>query len=50
VLPGASIPAPGLGASDCCCSAHLIYFATPPDLAAFTRIVSEPVSQEKLNA
>jgi len=48
-LPGASIPVPRFGASDCHCPAHLIHFAAAPDLAAFVRVVSEPVSQERLN-
>jgi len=48
-LPAAFIPAPRCGASDCRCPAHLIHFAAPPDLAAFTRAVGEPVSQETLN-
>jgi Uri superfamily endonuclease len=29
-LPGASIPLPGFGASDCACPTHLYRFATPP--------------------
>ncbi len=49
-LPGAFIPAPRFGASDCHCPAHLVCFAMPPDLAAFARAVGEPVAQEKLNA
>ena len=49
VLPGASIPSSRFGASDCVCPAHLIHFATPPDVATFARAVGEPVSQEKLN-
>jgi len=48
-LPGASMPVPRFGASDCHCPAHLIHLAGPPDLAAFIRAVGEPVSQEKLN-
>lgn len=48
-LPGASIPAPRFGASDCRCPAHLIHFTAPPDLAGFVRVVGEPVSQEELN-
>jgi len=48
-LPGASIPVPRFGASDCHCPAHLTCFAAPPDPAAFARAVGEPVSQEKLN-
>ncbi len=47
--PGASIPVPRFGASDCHCPAHLTHFAAPPDLAAFARAVGEPVSQETLN-
>lgn len=31
-LPGASLPAPGFGASDCRCRAHLVHFALRPDL------------------
>ena len=48
-LPGAFIPVPRFGASDCHCLAHLIHFAAPPDLAAFARAVGEPMSQEILN-
>ena len=47
-LPDAFIPAPRCGASDCRCPAHLIHFAAPPDLAAFTRVVGEPVSEVKV--
>jgi len=49
-LPGASAPIPRFGASDCRCPTHLIHFATPPDLRAFTRAVGGPVSEETLNA
>ena len=42
-LPGAAIPAPRFGASDCRCAAHLIHFAASPDVAAFARAVGEPV-------
>jgi Uri superfamily endonuclease len=49
-LPGAAIPVPRFGASDCDCPAHLIHFAAPPDLAAFVRTVGEPLSQEKPGA
>ncbi len=31
-LPGASVPVPRFGASDCRCRAHLIHFLTPPTL------------------
>lgn len=36
LLPGAAIPVPGFGSSDCQCRAHLIYFADRPSLDAFT--------------
>jgi len=63
-LPGAAIPAPRFGASDCRCAAHLIHFAALPDVATFARAVDEPIErtlcertlcertflQEKLNA
>jgi Uri superfamily endonuclease len=49
-LPGASIPVPRFGASDCRCPAHLFHFVAPPDLAAFVRVVGAPVSQEMLDA
>lgn len=49
-LASASIPAPRFGASDCRCAAHLIHFATPPDLAPFAHAVGESVSQERLDA
>ncbi len=48
-LPGASVPVPRFGASDCHCQAHLVHFAAPPDPATFARAVGEPVSQEVLN-
>ena len=48
-LPGASIPVPHFGASDCHCPAHLIHFTAPPDLATFARAVDEPVLQERLD-
>jgi Uri superfamily endonuclease len=46
-LPGASLPVPGFGASDCPCSAHLIYFAKPPGLA-FADVLGERMLQEVL--
>ncbi len=48
-LPGARIPVPRFGASDCRCPAHLVHFAMPPDSAAFARAVGEPVCQERLD-
>jgi Uri superfamily endonuclease len=35
---GASVPAPGFGASDCRCAAHLFHFSRPPEASGlFTR-------------
>jgi Uri superfamily endonuclease len=34
-LPGAAMPVPRFGASDCKCSAHLAYFPARPDPTAF---------------
>ena len=36
-LPGASIPLPGFGASDCTCPAHLYFFPRQPRLDSFRR-------------
>lgn len=46
-LPGARIPVPRFGASDCRCPAHLTYFATLPDPVTFACAVGEPVCQER---
>lgn len=35
-LPGAAIPAPRFGASDCRCPTHLAHFADEPDAAALS--------------
>jgi Uri superfamily endonuclease len=48
-FPGASIPVPRFGASDCHCPSHLIHFATSLDLAALIRALGEPISQERLH-
>ncbi|MBN1429959.1 MAG: GIY-YIG nuclease family protein [Anaerolineae bacterium] len=39
VVPGAAIPCPRFGASDCTCETHLIYFAHKPEMAALCRYV-----------
>jgi Uri superfamily endonuclease len=36
-FPGASIPMPGFGSSDCSCPAHFFYLWTAPRLATFAR-------------
>ena len=48
-LPGASIPVPRFGASDCRCPGHLIHFVAHPEPADFARAVGEPISQEELH-
>lgn len=45
--PGAEIPVPRFGASDCRCASHLVHFADPPDFAAFCRITARPSGLEK---
>lgn len=49
-LPGAFVPAPRFGASDCHCPAHLVYFDAPPELSPFARAVGETVSEERYDA
>jgi len=34
-LPGAQVPIPRFGSSDCHCPSHLVYFAIKPDFALF---------------
>jgi Uri superfamily endonuclease len=48
-LPGASIPAPRFGASDCKCTAHLFHFPTPPARPDFASSVGVPVLEELFN-
>ncbi len=49
-FPGASVPAPRFGASDCRCPAHLVYFDAPPDLTMFACAVDESVLEERFDA
>lgn len=44
-LPGASIPVPRFGASDCRCQTHLVHFPTGPDFAAFCAASGQPLSR-----
>jgi Uri superfamily endonuclease len=46
-MPGAAVPAPGFGASDCRCRAHLFYLGTAPDFETYRRGL-ESVSAVKL--
>ncbi|MGD2145048.1 MAG: GIY-YIG nuclease family protein [Anaerolineae bacterium] len=48
--PGASLPAPRFGASDCQCPAHAVHFQMPPDHASFSRSVEGSVAEELLDA
>lgn len=43
-MPGAAVIAPGFGASDCRCLAHLFHFRRPPDLDAFRRLAGTPLA------
>lgn len=49
-LPGASVPAPRFGASDCSCSTHLIRYLNPPSVRTFSRLVPVPVLEEAFPA
>ena len=42
-LPGARIPVPGFGSSDCRCPSHLVHFATKPSPALFAERVRVPL-------
>jgi Uri superfamily endonuclease len=42
-LPGAGVPMPGFGSSDCGCESHLFFLAHRPSVAAFRRRVTTPV-------
>jgi len=44
-LPGASIPIPGFGASDCRCPAHLVHFVAVPDRETFAHMVGESIQE-----
>ena len=38
-LPGAEVPMPGFGSSDCQCAAHLFWFQRPPPVRMFRQRV-----------
>ena len=40
-LPGAGVPVPGFGASDCGCAAHLFSFARLPSIGTFQQSVKK---------
>ncbi len=42
-LPGATLPVPGFGSSDCDCASHLIYFEGLPDAEAFQARIGDTV-------
>lgn len=44
-LPGATIPIPGFGASDCIsgCLAHLVYFREPEFLGRISQVLDQPI-------
>jgi Uri superfamily endonuclease len=43
-LPGATVPVPRFGASDCRCLAHLVYFHQAPDLNLLGELLKRPLS------
>jgi Uri superfamily endonuclease len=44
-LPGARVPLPGFGSSDCDCTAHLFAFACPPSIREFRQRARMVVSR-----
>jgi Uri superfamily endonuclease len=44
-LPGASVPMPGFGSSDCDCAAHLFSYAALPSFRSFRQRFNTPVSR-----
>jgi Uri superfamily endonuclease len=49
-LPGAGVPMPGFGSSDCQCAAHLFWFKNPPSVRAFRQLVRTLVSTTRPTA
>jgi Uri superfamily endonuclease len=49
-LPGAGVPMPGFGSSDCQCAAHLFWFKNPPSVRAFRQRVRTLVSTTRPTA
>ena len=47
-MPGASIPLPGFGASDCTCPAHLFFFDRMPLLWTFRNAIAASAAGEYL--
>ena len=43
-LPGANVPAPCFGASDCRCASHLVHFEWRPEPTALTAALGIPAS------
>lgn len=46
--PGAAVPAPRFGASDCRCESHLFHFSRAPDFETFREQVREPVRRWRI--
>jgi Uri superfamily endonuclease len=49
-MPGAGVPMPGFGSSDCECEAHLFCFAHRPSIKAFRQRVRTTVSATRAAA
>jgi Uri superfamily endonuclease len=47
-LIGATVPAPGFGASDCKCPAHLFFFREKPDFQSFQRLAGRRFPEDTL--
>jgi Uri superfamily endonuclease len=44
LFPGATVPAPRFGSSDCSCPTHLVHLPAGPDPAVFARVAEVPPS------
>jgi Uri superfamily endonuclease len=48
-LPGASVIAYGLGASDCNCPSHLLHFSGRPELPEFASLIDTQIIREYID-
>jgi Uri superfamily endonuclease len=49
-LPGAALPVPRFGASDCTCASHLFHYVEHPPLSLFQRLVARRFPGETVHA
>ena len=49
-MPGAGVPMPGFGSSDCDCESHLFWYERMPSVRAFRQRVKTPVGRTQAAA